>query len=79
MFPSEDPLLSVTVGEENLPSVTSEGQIEVRPEVSQSFVCRGESLTLASLQALHSALHTFDLMESLLVRIEELTGVKEQL
>lgn len=31
------------------------------------------------LQALHSALHTFDMIESVLVRIEELTEVKENL
>lgn len=30
-------------------------------------------------QALHSALHTFDMMESVLVRIEELTEVKSSI
>ncbi|XP_029309244.1 glomulin, FKBP associated protein a [Cottoperca gobio] len=50
-------LLSVSVGDEKLPNMTSESQI----------------------QALHSALHTFDMIESVLVRIEELTEVKENL
>ncbi|CAL8281201.1 unnamed protein product [Lota lota] len=46
----DDSTLSVAVGNEQLPNMTSESQI----------------------QALHSALHTFDMMESVLVRIEEL-------
>ncbi|KAK5918935.1 hypothetical protein CgunFtcFv8_022873 [Champsocephalus gunnari] len=50
-------MLSVSVGKEKLPNMTSESQI----------------------QALHSALHTFDMIESVLVRIEELTEVKENL
>ncbi|XP_068593671.1 glomulin, FKBP associated protein a isoform X1 [Cebidichthys violaceus] len=33
----------------------------------------------SQIQALHSALHTFDMIESVLVRIEELTEVKEHL
>lgn len=33
----------------------------------------------SQIQALHSALHTFDMIESVLVRIEELTEVKESL
>uniref|UniRef100_UPI0037E82F42 glomulin, FKBP associated protein a n=1 Tax=Semicossyphus pulcher TaxID=241346 RepID=UPI0037E82F42 len=53
----EDSVLSVSVGDEKLPNMTSESQI----------------------QALHSALHTFDMIESVLVRIEELTEVKENL
>ncbi|KAM6990325.1 glomulin, FKBP associated protein a [Tautogolabrus adspersus] len=53
----ENPVLSVSVGDEKLPNMTSESQI----------------------QALHSALHTFDMIESVLVRIEELTEVKENL
>ncbi|XP_020505115.1 glomulin, FKBP associated protein a [Labrus bergylta] len=53
----ENPVLSVSVGDEKLPHMTSESQI----------------------QALHSALHTFDMIESVLVRIEELTEVKENL
>ncbi|XP_041805370.1 glomulin, FKBP associated protein a [Chelmon rostratus] len=53
----EESVLSVSVGDEKLPNMTSESQI----------------------QALHSALHTFDMMESVLVRIEELTEVKENL
>uniref|UniRef100_A0A3Q3WGH8 Uncharacterized protein n=1 Tax=Mola mola TaxID=94237 RepID=A0A3Q3WGH8_MOLML len=36
-------------------------------------------MTLESQQALRSALHTFDMIESVLVRIEELTEVKENL
>uniref|UniRef100_A0A8C5CV76 Glomulin, FKBP associated protein a n=1 Tax=Gadus morhua TaxID=8049 RepID=A0A8C5CV76_GADMO len=44
-----DSMLSVAVGDEQLPHMTSESQI----------------------QALHSALHTFDMMESVLVRVEE--------
>lgn len=51
----EKSLLSVAVGDEQLPNMTSESQI----------------------QALHSALHTFDMMESVLVRIEELVEVKD--
>ncbi|KAM6918860.1 glomulin, FKBP associated protein a [Xenentodon cancila] len=51
----EESVLSVTVGDEKLPNMTSESQI----------------------QALHSALHTFDMIESVLVRIEELTDVKD--
>ncbi|KAM6919714.1 glomulin, FKBP associated protein a isoform 2-T3 [Lycodopsis pacificus] len=53
----EESVLSVSVGNEKLPNMTSESQI----------------------QALHSALHTFDMIESVLVRIEELTEVKENL
>nr|XP_020471707.1 glomulin [Monopterus albus]XP_020471708.1 glomulin [Monopterus albus]XP_020471709.1 glomulin [Monopterus albus]XP_020471710.1 glomulin [Monopterus albus] len=53
----EESGLSVTVGDEKLPNMTSESQI----------------------QALHSALHTFDMIESVLVRIEELTEVKENI
>ncbi|XP_074543850.1 glomulin, FKBP associated protein a [Halichoeres trimaculatus] len=53
----ENSVLSVSVGDEKLPNMTSESQI----------------------QALHSALHTFDMIESVLVRIEELTEVKETL
>lgn len=51
----EESILSVSVGDEKLPNMTSESQIE----------------------ALHSALHTFDMIQSVLVRIEELTEVKE--
>ncbi|KAG7227178.1 hypothetical protein INR49_013977 [Caranx melampygus] len=51
----DEATVSLTVGEEKLPNMTSESQI----------------------QALHSALHTFDMIESVLVRIEELTAVKE--
>lgn len=47
--------LSVTVGNEKLPNMTSESHIE----------------------ALHSALHTFDMIESVLARIEELVEVKD--
>ncbi|XP_054622747.1 glomulin, FKBP associated protein a [Dunckerocampus dactyliophorus] len=50
----ETSVISVSVGDETLPNMTSESQI----------------------QALHSALHTFDMMESVLVRTEELTEVK---
>ncbi|KAM4728414.1 glomulin, FKBP associated protein a isoform 1-T2 [Anableps anableps] len=53
----EDSVLSVSVGGEKLPKMTSESQI----------------------QALHSALHTFDMIESVLVRIEELIEVKDSL
>ncbi|KAI3375117.1 hypothetical protein L3Q82_021642 [Scortum barcoo] len=51
----EESVLSVSVGDEKLPNMTSESQI----------------------QALHSALHTFDMIESVLVRIEELIEVKD--
>lgn len=53
----EDSVLSVSVGGEKLPKMTSQSQI----------------------QALHSALHTFDMIESVLVRIEELIEVKDGL
>ncbi|XP_040911200.1 glomulin, FKBP associated protein a isoform X1 [Toxotes jaculatrix] len=53
----EESVLSVSVGDEKLPNMTSESQI----------------------QALHSALHTFDMIESVLVRIEELIDVKDHL
>uniref|UniRef100_A0A4W6FDJ1 Glomulin, FKBP associated protein a n=1 Tax=Lates calcarifer TaxID=8187 RepID=A0A4W6FDJ1_LATCA len=53
----EGSMLSVSVGDEKLPNMTSESQI----------------------QALHSALHTFDMIESVLVRIEELIDVRENL
>lgn len=53
----EEPVLSVSVGDEKLSNITSESQI----------------------QALHSALHTFDMIESVLVRIEELVEVKDTL
>uniref|UniRef100_A0A3B5LP24 Glomulin, FKBP associated protein a n=1 Tax=Xiphophorus couchianus TaxID=32473 RepID=A0A3B5LP24_9TELE len=53
----KDSVLSVSVGGEKLPKMTSESQI----------------------QALHSALHTFDMIESVLVRIEELVEVKDSL
>nr|XP_057922091.1 glomulin-like [Doryrhamphus excisus]XP_057922092.1 glomulin-like [Doryrhamphus excisus] len=50
-------VISVSVGDEKLPNMSSESQI----------------------QALHSALHTFDMMESVLVRTEELTHVKAEI
>ncbi|XP_040027655.1 glomulin, FKBP associated protein a [Gasterosteus aculeatus] len=53
----EESVISVSVGSEKLPNMTSDSQI----------------------QALHSALHTFDMIESVLVRIEELTAGKENL
>ncbi|XP_023270565.1 glomulin [Seriola lalandi dorsalis] len=53
----EESMLSVSVGDEKLPNMTSQSQI----------------------QALHSALHTFDMIESVLVRIEELTDARENL
>ncbi|XP_017286258.1 glomulin, FKBP associated protein a [Kryptolebias marmoratus] len=53
----EESILSVSVGREKLPKMSSESQI----------------------QALHSALHTFDMIESVLVRIEELIEVKDSL
>ncbi|KAM4551435.1 glomulin, FKBP associated protein a isoform 1-T2 [Odontesthes bonariensis] len=53
----KESVLSVSVGDEKLPNMTSESQI----------------------QALHSALHTFDMIESVLVRIEELIEVKDDL
>ncbi|XP_071372972.1 glomulin, FKBP associated protein a [Centroberyx affinis] len=53
----EESVLSVSVGDEKLPNMTSESQI----------------------QALHSALHTFDMIESVLARIEEIVEVKNSL
>ncbi|XP_061775844.1 glomulin, FKBP associated protein a [Nerophis ophidion] len=50
----ETSVISVSVGDEKLPNMTPESQI----------------------QALHSALHTFDMMESVLARTEELTDMK---
>ncbi|XP_072297916.1 glomulin, FKBP associated protein a [Eucyclogobius newberryi] len=52
---AKEPSVSVSVGDEKLPSMTTDTHI----------------------QALHSALHTFDMIESVLVRIEELIEVKE--
>uniref|UniRef100_A0A669ETH0 Glomulin, FKBP associated protein a n=1 Tax=Oreochromis niloticus TaxID=8128 RepID=A0A669ETH0_ORENI len=54
---AKESVLSVSVGGEELPSMTPESQI----------------------QALHSALHTFDMIESVLARIEELIEVKDNL
>ncbi|KAM3865990.1 glomulin, FKBP associated protein a [Diretmus argenteus] len=51
----EEPVLSMTLGDEQLPNMTSASQI----------------------QALHSALHTFDMMQSVLVRIQEIIEVKD--
>ncbi|CAK6952297.1 glomulin%2C FKBP associated protein a [Scomber scombrus] len=53
----EEGVLSVSVGDEKLPNMTPECQI----------------------QALHSALHTFDMIKSVLVRIEELIEVKDNI
>ncbi|XP_068504791.1 glomulin, FKBP associated protein a isoform X2 [Syngnathus scovelli] len=50
-------VISLSVGDEKLPNMSFESQVE----------------------ALHSALHTFDMMESVLVRIEELTEVKSSI
>ncbi|XP_020772927.1 glomulin, FKBP associated protein a isoform X2 [Boleophthalmus pectinirostris] len=52
---AKEPSISVSVGDEKLPNMTTDRHI----------------------QALHSALHTFDMIESVLVRIEELIEVKE--
>ncbi|KAM4604598.1 glomulin, FKBP associated protein a [Polymixia lowei] len=51
----EESVLSVSVGDDKLPNMTPDSQI----------------------QALHSALHTFDMIESVLVRIEEIIEVKD--
>lgn len=51
----KEPSVSVSVGDEKLPNMATDSQI----------------------QALHSALHTFDMIESVLVRIEELIEAKE--
>lgn len=53
----DESVLSVSVGDEKLPNMTPESQI----------------------QALHSALHTFDMIKSVLVRIEELIEVKDNI
>ncbi|CAL1579330.1 unnamed protein product [Knipowitschia caucasica] len=53
---AKEPSVSVSVGDEKLPQMTTDTE----------------------LQALHSALHTFDMMESVLVRVEELIEVKEE-
>ncbi|XP_061151268.1 glomulin, FKBP associated protein a isoform X1 [Syngnathus typhle] len=50
-------VVSLSVGDEKLPNMSFESQVE----------------------ALRSALHTFDMMESVLVRIEELTEVKSSI
>ncbi|KAJ0012167.1 hypothetical protein NQD34_013142 [Periophthalmus magnuspinnatus] len=52
---AKEPSISVSVGDEKLPNMTTDTHIK----------------------ALHSALHTFDMIESVLVRIEELVDVKE--
>lgn len=54
---SKEPPVTVSVGDEKLPNMTTDRQI----------------------QALHSALHTFDMIQSVLVRIEELMETKENL
>lgn len=52
-----EPAMSVSVGNEQLPNMNTNKQI----------------------QALHAALHTFDMIESVLVRIEELIETKDNL
>ncbi|KAG7265797.1 hypothetical protein CRUP_000768, partial [Coryphaenoides rupestris] len=52
----ENSVLSVAVGDEQLPNIPSESLI----------------------QGLHSALHTFDMMESVLVRVEEIVDVNDR-
>lgn len=54
---AKESVISVSVGDEKLPNMTPESQV----------------------QALHSALHTFDMIESVLVRVEELIEVKDNL
>lgn len=82
-------MLSVSVGDEKLPNMTSESQIQVSGGFTFTGQSNGARLCVCAaltwlnfnvcFQALHSALHTFDMMESVLVRIEELTEVKENL
>ncbi|CAN9503199.1 unnamed protein product [Ophioblennius macclurei] len=59
----------------------AKGQSQETPVISATV--GGETLpnmtTESQIEALHSALHTFDMMESVLVRIEELIEVKDQL
>ncbi|XP_038820154.1 glomulin, FKBP associated protein a isoform X2 [Salvelinus namaycush] len=52
----QESVCSLTVGNEKMPNMTPEMQLQV----------------------LHSALHTFDMMESVLARIEEIIEVKEK-
>lgn len=82
----------MSVGDEKLPNMTSQSQIEVSHSpglhtlhaagicafVQNSPVVRFACVCVCvCAQALHSALHTFDMIESVLVRIEELTEAKE--
>uniref|UniRef100_A0A8C7GR69 Glomulin, FKBP associated protein a n=1 Tax=Oncorhynchus kisutch TaxID=8019 RepID=A0A8C7GR69_ONCKI len=53
---TQESVCSLTVGNEKMPNMTPEMQLQV----------------------LHSALHTFDMMESVLARIEEIIEVKEK-
>lgn len=76
--PEESPL-SVTVGEEKLPHVTSESHVEVSRRRASGRARLPRLIRTAWFQALRSALHVFDMMESVLVRIEELTQAKESL
>lgn len=79
---TEESILSVSVGDEKLPHMTQESHIEVCHDPHTTGICvfcaAPTPLNVhVSLQALHSALHTFDMIESVLVRIEELTEAKE--
>lgn len=81
-FLAEESILSVSVGDEKLPHMTQESHIEVCHDPRTTGIgvfCAAPTLlnVHVSLQALHSALHTFDMIESVLVRIEELTEAKE--
>lgn len=82
-FLTEESILSVSVGDEKLPNMTQESHIEVCHDPHTTGICvffcaAASPLNIhMSLQALHSALHTFDMIESVLVRIEELSEAKE--
>lgn len=86
MLRSTDPQASVctlTVDNEKLPNMTPEMQIQVYYFVHQSIwvlntVDTANSVCMLLLQVLQSALFTFDLIESVLARIEEITEAKER-
>uniref|UniRef100_A0A8C0GJ52 Glomulin, FKBP associated protein n=1 Tax=Chelonoidis abingdonii TaxID=106734 RepID=A0A8C0GJ52_CHEAB len=64
---------SVTVGGEKMPNMTTEMQLQT---VVFLFVCSFLPEGKCTFRVLHSALFTFDLIESVLARVEELIEVK---
>lgn len=87
-FQNSKDFCSVTVGGEEIPNMPPEMQLKVdlklpkqdTPEVFYFFALFWNSdlitLIFLALQVLHSALYTFDLIESVLARVEELIEIK---